>query len=99
MILVKYVPQFNESEKIHYKITNECVKVSIEEKEELFDFSEMPNGIAQKIHSDIFEFCPIISAERKEGVLYLELLNFIGFDATEDEKFPEWQEVKLDGED
>lgn len=96
---IKYSPQFNEHDKLTYHFDDELISVIFNDKEEVFDFSDMPNGKAEKIKSEEFTFCPIISAERKEGTLYLELLNFIGLDATEEEKFPEWQEVKLDGED
>lgn len=96
---IKYSPQFNEHDQLAYHFDDELISVTLNDQTETFDFTNMPNGRAEKIESEEFTFCPIISAERKEGTLYLELLNFIGLDATEEEKFPEWQEVKLDGED
>ena len=95
---IKYSPQFNEHDQLIYYFDDELISVTLNDQTETFDFTNMSNGKAEKIESDIFEFCPIISAERKEGTLYLELLNFIGLDATEDEKFPDWQEVE-NGED
>ena len=95
---IKYSPQFNERDQLTYYFDDELISVTLNDQTETFDFTNMPNGRAEKIESEEFAFCPIISAERKEGTLYLELLNFIGLDATEEEKFPEWQEVE-NGED
>lgn len=93
---ILYSPQFNEN-KIEYKFDVDIVTITIDEQTETFDFANMPDGKAETIESDVFDFCPVLSAERKEGVLYLEILNFIGLDATEEERFPEWKEVVFDG--
>lgn len=95
---VLYSPQFNDNEKIKYAFEKNRVTVEINEQKEVFDFQGMTDGKAENIESDVFEFCPVLSAERKNGVLFLELLNFIGFDASDEECFPEWQEVKFSGE-
>lgn len=99
MMKVKYSPQVNTNDTLSYTFGNDRVLILLNDIEEIFDFGSLPDGKAETIESDVFEFCPVLSAERKEGILYLELLNFIGFDATEEERFPEWQEVKLDGKD
>lgn len=92
---VLYSPQFNDNERIKYTFEHDKVIAEKEKDIEVFDFNGMPDGKAENIESDVFEFCPVLSAERKEGVLHLELLNFIGFDATEEEKFPEWIDINL----
>jgi len=38
---------------------------------------------------------PVISAKRIDGILYLELLNWIGKDAPYESRFPEWCELPL----
>lgn len=96
---VFYSPQVNMMQIISYQFNREIVTVTINNETEQFDFSNLPDGKAENIESDIFEFCPVLSAERKDGMLYLELLNFISFDATEKERFPTWEEVSLDGQD
>lgn len=96
---VFYSPQVNMMQTVSYMFNREIVTVTINDEAEQFDFSNLPDGKAENMESDIFEFCPVLSAERKDGVLYLELLNFIGFDATEKERFPTWEEVSLDGQD
>lgn len=96
---IKYSPQFNERDQLTYHFDDELISVTLNDQTETFDFTNMPNGKADSIESDVFEFCPVISAERSDGVLHLTLLNFIGFDATEKELFPTWEEVSFDGQD
>lgn len=99
-MMILYSPQFNLSgQKIFYTFEKDKVIAELDGKVDAFDFNGMPDGKADSIESDTLGFSPVISAERKEGVLHLVLLNFIDFDATEEEKYPEWQEVVFDGKD
>lgn len=84
-------PQRNDK-KIEYKFEGEKVIATIDNMSDTFNFSSMPDGIMYEVET-ILDINPIISAKRADGILYVELLNFIGQDATEEEKFPEWQEV------
>lgn len=77
---------------INYSFLNEVITVDMEEGRDTFDFSAMPNGIAENI-TTILPFNPILRAERADGVLSVELIKYIGPDATELERFPEWMEV------
>lgn len=90
---VFFSPQYNPNEKIKYEFENEIIKVTYNGITDIFDFSTMPDGKATDIET-VLQFNPIISAERKEGVLYVKLLNFIDDDATEEEKFPQWQVIE-----
>lgn len=65
---------------------------TIETFTDIFDFTGLPDGIANGIETSL-PVNPIISAERENGTLSVVVLNFIGEDATQEEKFPEWQEV------
>ena len=78
--------------KIGYKIEGEKVIATIDNVTDIFDFSTMPDGIMDEVET-ILDVNPIVSAKRIDGELYVELLNFIVQDATEEERFPEWQEV------
>jgi hypothetical protein len=78
--------------KIEYKFEKEKITVTTDDMSDTFDFSSMPDGIMYEVETTL-DINPIISAKRLEGVLYVELLNFIDENATEEEKFPEWQEV------
>lgn len=64
----------------------------MEEGRDTFDFSTMPDGVAQEF-TTILPFNPILRAERKDGILSVELIKYVGPDATEQERFPEWMEV------
>ena len=79
-----------------YKIENEVITVEFENETEVYDFSEMPEGIAEEIETEVFEFNPIISAKRENGELWIEVLNFITEDATESERFPKWEDTNAE---
>ena len=55
-------------------------------------FTNMPDGLAQEI-TTILPTNPIIRAERKDGILSVELVKYIDEDADETERFPDWMEV------
>lgn len=84
-------PQRN-NKKIEYKFEGEKIIATIGNITDTFDFSSMPDGIMQEVET-ILDINPIVSAKREDRELYVELLNFIDENATEEERFPEWQEV------
>ena len=95
---VLFSPQVR-ADKIEYKFIDDKVIVVYGDKSESYDFNGMPNGIADSIESEVFDFNPVLSAKKENNILYLKLINFIEEDATYEERFPEWFEVKSDGKD
>ena len=91
---VLFSPQLSE-DKIEYSFEGETITATLNGMSDTFDFSEFPNGRAENINSTL-PIKPIVSAERKDGELYVVLLNYIDEDATEEERFPTWQ-VIVDG--
>ena len=89
---ILYSPQLS-NKKITYSFNSDVVTVDIDGVVEEFDFSTMPNGRAEKITPEVLSVNPIVEAERIDGVLNLVLINFITEDASQEERFPEWQEV------
>ena len=87
-----YSPQVN-NKKIAYQFIGEKVVVEFDGIVEDFDFTDMPDGMAEKITPETLPFNPIVEADKIDGVLYLRLINFIDEEATEEERFPEWMEV------
>jgi hypothetical protein len=85
-------PQVNDKAKIVYTFSSEVVTAIIDGDSDVFDFTSMGDGNAVDIQTSL-PYNPIINAERTNGILSVELLNFISSDATEIEKFPEWMEV------
>ena len=93
---ILYSPQFNEKNKIEYTFFREIIKVEIStlvEKEEksnfeldsvfYYDLSSVKEGI----HSHGKH--PFVSARRVAEELEIQLLIYIGDDASQDERFPE----------
>ena len=93
MIKVFYSPQVNENDILTYEIQGEVIKATLNRTSDIFNFTELPDGIVEKIETDL-QINPVIYAEREDGILYVELLNYIKEDATEFEKFPVWIEVE-----
>lgn len=90
---VLFSPQYNPIEKIKYEFEDEIIKVTYNGITDIFDFSAMPDGEVTNIDT-ILPVNPIISAKRENGVLWIELLNFIGKNATEEEMFPQWKVIE-----
>lgn len=88
---VLFSPQQSDDQ-IEYSFSGETITATIGEQSDTFDFSEMPDGVATEIETAL-PVNPIISAKRINGMLEVVLLNWIGPDATEEEKFPDWVEV------
>lgn len=88
---ILYSPQQN-NEKISYSFNGEIITASYKNVTDTFDFTGLTDGISVGVETTL-EINPIINAERINGILQVELINFIGADATEDEKYPIWQEV------
>lgn len=98
MMKVLFSPQVSERV-LKYEFNNDVITATMNGITDTFDFSGMPNGIADSIESEVFDFNPVLSAKKENNILYLELINFIGDNSTYEERFPEWFEVKLDGKD
>lgn len=98
MIKVYFGPQVAlPGEQIEYSFNGETLTVKIGDTEDVFDLSSLPDGelnMEEEIETTL-PVNPIISAKRVDGILYLELLNWIGLDAPYESRFPEWCELPL----
>lgn len=87
-----YSPQVSR-QRLEYTFEGERVTAFLNGVSDTFDFSELPEGSAEDIETDL-PINPIISAKPDaDGTLWLELLNFISEDAPEADRFPEWTDV------
>ncbi|MGX8233944.1 hypothetical protein [Bacillus subtilis] len=93
ILLSPQVP-VNPIDKITYAFEEDVIRVTMPDgKTDTFDFTGLPDGELELGGVEtVLEPNPLLSAKKVEGVLYVELLNYIGLDATEEEKFPEWFE-------
>lgn len=93
---IKYNPQRSDN-RLNYTFDGEvihCIYIENGEKwRDTFDFSTLPNGKLTDL-STTLPINPIISAERVDGELKVELLYFHGADATHEERFPKWEVVE-----
>lgn len=96
---IKFSPQGRlDGEKIVYKFSENLVTATYKGVTDSFDFSGLPDGkldvydmdTKQSLIETELEVIPIMNATKENGVLSVELLNFIGADATEEERFPQW---------
>lgn len=88
---ILYSPQRSD-DTIRYNFGPDIIQATYGDQTDTFDFTEMPDGRAENIETSL-PINPIIEAWRENGVLHVKLLKFHGPDATEEERFPEWQEV------
>lgn len=79
--------------KIKYDINGEIIKVTFQGVTDTFDFTDTPDGKLDSVKTNL-KINPIISAERVNGELKIVLLNFIGQDATDEERFPDWKVIE-----
>jgi hypothetical protein len=95
---VLYSPQFNDVDSISYEFVGEKIICTLNGEVDEFDFTGLPEGILGAGYREnpietTLAMNPISGAKRENGILYVTLLNFIGKDATQEERFPEWIEV------
>ena len=88
-------PQVGTDEKLfEFEFSGEVIVATFDGIEDTFDFTGLPDGEADySMIETVLEYNPILKATKVDGILSVELLNFISEDATEAEKFPEWIEV------
>lgn len=95
---ILFSPQVRDTDRIYYEFKKGLIKVWFEDKTDTFDFRNLPDGELEVYDSETGEemieteldIQPIISAKKENGILYVELLNFIGLEATKEECFPDW---------
>lgn len=100
---VLYSPQMRIDDKINYVFEGDKIIATYKGVTDEFDFTGIPDGDLEIYDTDTMpctlmietslEFLPLISVSKRDGILMVELVNFIGYDATEEEKFPIWKEV------
>lgn len=89
---IKLSPQLNTGIRVSYTFSGETITAKMKGEKDIFDFTGTPEGLIEPKDTSL-PFHPIVKAERVNGVLQIELLNFISSDSPDDEKFPVWKEV------
>lgn len=100
--MVKYSPSVvYDGRIVEYSFDGEIITATFNGVTDIFDFTDMPNDVEIPISNTkggldidtILPFIPIIYAKRTNDILQVEILKYIGPDATEEEKFPDWIDV------
>ena len=80
--------------RFEFSFSGEIITATFDGITDIFDFSGFLDGEADfSMIETMLEYNPILKAQRVDGTLSVELLDFISEDATEEEKFPECIEV------
>ena len=83
-----------DGKQFEFSFSGETITAIFDGATDTFDFSGFSDGeIDSSMVETILALNPLIDARREAGVLSVELMNFISEDATEAEKFPEWEEI------
>jgi hypothetical protein len=91
-----YSPQVGiEGRTLDYEFDGDMVHITINGHTDSFDFTGYSNDGEVDIFSieTTLPFNPLLEAKRVDGELHLTLLKYIGLDAIEEEKYPDWIEV------
>ena len=76
--MIKYTPQRSDIYRVTYEL-NECVlKITLNDIEEVFDFTEFEDGIAEEITPDELPLNPIVSLEKINGEIHVTVIQFYG---------------------
>jgi hypothetical protein len=79
MINLNLTPQRSDL-KINYIIDNDVLTVIVDEIEEVFDFTDFPEGTAEEIFTDILPINPIIHVEKFGEDINVEAIKFYSLD-------------------
>ena len=94
---ILFSPQVRDDNTIWYEIENQKITAKINDITDTFDFTDMPNGKLQlwddegsELIETVLDEVPILGAEKKDGVLTVEILFSIN-SSEKDERllFPE----------
>lgn len=76
--MIEYRPQRGDLYVASYQLENDVLTISLNDVVETFDFSELPDGVAEEIIPDLLPINPIVSVERVDGVLNITVIQFYG---------------------
>lgn len=82
-----------DDERIRYSATGDRLTVTIEGVSDTFDFTNVVGVLNMITVRTTLPFNPLQKVERKNGTIEVTTINYIGQDATEEERFPHFQEV------
>lgn len=91
MIKIIEIPQQNDILKTSYETNGDVLKITLDKTSEEFDFTGLPEGIADSIEPEVLKINPIISAEKVGDEIIISLIRFYGEEEKEVFEFGEDQ--------
>lgn len=82
-----------DNERIEYSAKGDKLTVTIKGVSDTFDFTNVVGVLNMSTVRTTLEFNPIQKLERKNGNIEVTAINYIGQNATDEERFPHFQEV------
>lgn len=98
-ILFKPKIPLDRLERIKYSFTDSTIRATLSDgSSDMFDFTDFPDGelvirdneSGEDLLDTSLSINPIWSVKKEDDILYVELLNYIGLDASQTERFPDW---------
>lgn len=81
------------NERITYSANADKLTVTVEGVSDTFDFTNVVGVLNMSTVRTKLNVNPLQKVERKNGIIEVTAINYIGQDATEEERFPHFQEV------
>ena len=99
MINLELTPQRNDDVRdLDYKIDGDILTVKLNDTEEVFDFTGLPEGIAEEIEVENIKWNPLVEVKKSDGVIYIRAIRF--YNETEREEFEDgYTEMEESGGD
>ena len=82
-----------DDKRIDYSAKGDKLTVSIEGVSDTFDFTNVVGVLNMSGVRTTLPFNPLQKVERKNGNIEVTTINYIGQNATDEERFPHFQEV------
>lgn len=82
-----------DDKRIDYSAKGDKLTVTIEGVSDTFDFTNVVGVLNMVSVRTTLSFNPIQKVERKNGTVEVTAINYIGQNATDEERFPHFQEV------
>lgn len=76
MIKIIETPQFRSKSKISYEVKDDVLIVQMNGITEEFDFTGLPDGLAEGVYPEKLDINPIVSAEKIGDELTIVLIRF-----------------------
>lgn len=80
MIELVEIPQRSDDYNIKYEINGDVLSVTVNGINEIFDFTGLPEGVAESIISENLPINPILSAKKIGDVVTIEVSRVYGHD-------------------